>query len=178
MKILFCSTATHLSTGYAKISAQILNYLAQYHEVVHLAFQANNLDSIDRKIDPRIKIIPDESFGVNTILGHIEDIKPDYVMVYNDVIVCSNYCKKFQSLEHINFKIFMYLDLTYEYQNWVLDIAQTCDLLICFHKTWMKHTIDMGVDPKKVTYLDHPPIKIPEQIHENIFKFKEDDFIS
>tara|TARA_R110002074_G_scaffold876_10_gene5377 strand:- start:1393 stop:2550 length:1158 start_codon:yes stop_codon:yes gene_type:complete len=177
MKILFCSTATQLTTGYAKISAQILNYLAQYHEVVHIAFQANSIDKIPRKIDPRIKVIPDDLFAVDTILEHIDEVKPDYVMVYNDVIVCSNYCKKFKSLEHKNFKIFMYLDLTYEHQNWVLDIAETCDLLICFHKTWMKHVIDMGVDPEKVTYLDHPPIQISKQIHTNIFKFKEDDFV-
>ena len=177
MKILFCATATQLTTGYAKISTQILNYLAQYHEVVHLAFQAANIDKIPRDIDPRIKVIPDDLFAVDTILEHIDDVKPDYVMVYNDVIVCSNYCMKFKSLEHKNFKIFMYLDLTYEHQNWVLDIAETCDLLICFHKTWMKHVIDMGVDPEKVTYLDHPPIQISKQIHTNIFKFKEDDFV-
>ena len=177
MKILFCSTSASLTTGYAKISAQILNNLAQFHDVWHLAFQSNNLDNIDRKIDPRITVIPDELFGVDKILEYIEDIKPDYVVVYNDVIVCSHYSNKFRNLLNKDFKIFMYLDLTYEYQNWVKDISESCDLLICFHKTWMKHVIDLGVPREKVTYIDHPHPKNLEISYQNIFKFSQDDFV-
>ena len=175
MKILFCSASTNLTTGYAKISAQILNTLAQFHDVWHLAFQSDNADNINRKIDPSITVLPDKDFGASRLLGHVDRIEPDVVMVYNDVIVCHNYCRL---LEDRKCRFIVYLDLTYEYQNWVVEISDGCDLLLCFHETWMKHVIDMGVPASKARYVDHPPPQISAApLDPRVFGFSSEDFV-
>jgi len=182
MKILFCSTSTNLSTGYAKVSYKILNFLANFHDVWHLAFQHSNVDSVPRKLDERIHVIPDELFGIDTILTHVDMVKPDLVIIYNDVIVCSHYCNEFLKLKEKNFKFYIYIDLTYEFENYISEMNNSVvDKFICFNKTWENHVISMGVPNHKVTHINHPQPDPPSDLlvseSRELFKFKSNDFV-
>lgn len=163
------------------MSHQILNFMSNFHDVWHLAFQHTNLDTVPRKLDKRIHVIPDNSFGVDALPTHIDTIKPDIVILYNDVIICTHYCNKFRELKEKNFKFYVYVDLTYEYQNLIIENEPMIDKFICFNKTWKKHVISLGVSPHKVTHIDHPrpdpPVALPITESRERFGFKPDDFV-
>lgn len=75
MRILFCGTYPGIISGYAKISASIVNFLVQYHDVYHVAFQAK--DETQRYVDPRIKLI-DQRFVSTRKSAHT----PTYIYLF------------------------------------------------------------------------------------------------
>lgn len=182
VKILFCATWPKISTGYAKIANLLSNRLAEYDdtEVHYLAFQAID-DDLDRYIHPNITFIKNEKFGDDVLEEIItKTVKPDVVILYNDVIVGSRFVNKMLSFEK-NFKFIMYIDLTYKWQRFIDHIMKKVDMFVCFHKTWMNHMIEMGVPAHRVTYLEHPVDKhftvtdITEA--KEFWKFNKDDFV-
>ena len=157
VKVLFCATWPKISTGYAKIANLLSNKLASHEdtEVHYLAFQSY-ADDIDRFVHPRINFIKSKEFG-DDILEEIltKTVKPDIVILYNDVIVGSRFVNIMLKIEK-SFKFIMYIDLTYKWQRYIDHLFKKVDMFVCFHKTWMNHLIEMGVPAHQVTYLDHP----------------------
>lgn len=173
-KVLFCSTSTRLSTGYARIAWQILNFLKDKCDLYHLAFQYNNLDKIPGRDVEGVTVLPDDMFGYDSILGHIENVKPEVVILYNDVIVGMNFCDRIKTIEK-NFKFYVYIDLTYEHQRYIRQISHVADKVIAFNSWWRDHLVnDMGIN---ATYIDHPPIKVSKNFKKNVLNFKDGDFI-
>jgi len=142
MKILFCGTHPGLSTGYAKVANSIVNTLARTHRVYHIAFQA--VDRVDRFVNPNVNMINVPEFGYDVIQDTVQDINPDVIIVYNDVIVCSHYINKLKELEK-TFKVFLYLDLTYKYQSYIPPLAEYADQIVCFNKSWERHLNTLGI---------------------------------
>jgi len=162
MRILFCGTYPGIISGYAKISASIVNFLVQYHDVYHVAFQAK--DETQRYVDPRIKLIRESAFGYENILDHIREIKPDVVILYNDVIVCSHYINKILEIPK-TFKLLIYLDLTYKGEKYLDHLNKLTDVFIGFNKAWEKYLIEYGIPTEKVTSIDHAlSIDIPSSL--------------
>jgi len=183
MKILFCATWPKITTGYAKIGHLLSNKLASIegNEVHYLAFQAKS-DDIDRVAHPNIHFIKDkDGFGYD-ILKEIltKTVKPDVVILYNDVIVGAQYVNIMMEFEK-RFQFIMYIDLTYKWQRFIDHLNKKVDMFVCFHKTWMNHMIEMGVPQHKVCYLDHPVenhFKImPALDCKKRWNFGEDDFM-
>lgn len=180
-KILFCSTSTRLSTGYAKIGFEILNFIHTNRpewNIFHLAFQHSNLDKIEDRDIPGITVIPDDLFGYDKILDHVREIEPDVVVLYNDTIVSSNFCDKFKNLSKRNFKFFIYLDLTYEHQKFLKNICDNSDKIIAFHSGWKNHLIrDVKLPPEKIIHIDHPIVEHPIPTEFSNFGTDPNDFI-
>ena len=169
MIILFFASYPTLPIGYARIGNILSNYLAeQNHTVYYLGISNFNVNNVDRYIHPNIKMIDalveekknnsNELYGVNVICDLIDKIKPDFLFLYNDIIVISRIFNNFiEKNITVNFKIFTYLDLVYEYEKIELvnHVNHFSDLIIVFSDCWKNNLINMGVNEKKIDVLPH-----------------------
>ena len=89
-----------------------------------------------------------ELYGVNVFTEAIDSVEPDVVFIYNDLIVCSRLMVKLEEYYKTktkNFKLFIYLDLVYEYERIELLelIIRNVDKLFVFTDFWKEHLIKM-----------------------------------
>lgn len=172
MKILFCGTTSHITTGYSKIANKITNGLAKNHDVFHFAFQALNPE-IHRDVHHNITTIPQESFGYDTISDTVRELKPDTIILYNDVIVCSHMVNKFLEMgDEFQSRLILYIDLTYEWEHYIHHLAKITNKFVCFNKSWEKHLIDFNIPPNRIDTFEHPidlPIEIPTKVLDGEF---------
>ena len=161
-KVLFCGTYPGQSTGYAKITNIITNFLADHCDLYHLAFQSE--DHVTFENNDKITRFKDDAFGYDVIKDIIIDNKIETVIVYNDVLVCANMINIFQEYKNILkcSKIYLYLDLTYKYENHIRDLSKYCDKIVCFNKSWETHLRSLNIN--NVITIEHP--KFYPNIHE------------
>jgi len=187
-------THCNQGTGYARVANKLTNHLAKTHDVVFFAFQ-NYPDQIiqDRYIDPKIKFIdavkedPEspKGFGDKMIVPSFESEKPDVLFLYNDLPVCVSILKLLEKSSHKNFKIVIYLDLVYKWEDVErLDYLKSkVDFCFVFLNCWKTHLVDdYKWDPKKVEVLLHGIektqfTKLDTKESKKKLGFQEDDFI-
>jgi glycosyltransferase involved in cell wall biosynthesis len=169
MKILFFASHPKLSIGYSRIANILSNYFAEKeHDVYFLAISNFGIDNVERYINPKIKLFDalqlekangsEELYGVNVICDLLKEINPDLLFLYNDTIVISRIFNNFiEKKININFKIWIYLDLVYEYQKIeiIKHIEKFADLILVFSDCWKKNLIEMGIDKNKISILYH-----------------------
>lgn len=197
MKILFFATYPTAATGYSRIGNIISNFLAESgHDVYYLGISNfKNNERIERFIHPNIKLLDalemekingsDELYGVNVICDLLNKINPDILFLYNDAIVISRIFNKFIENKIIKkAKIFVYLDLVYEYENIEIinHINKFTDLIFVFSECWKKNLIDIGLNKDKIMILHHgfdtkTFYPISKNKSKEIFGFSKDDFI-
>jgi glycosyltransferase involved in cell wall biosynthesis len=168
-KILIVSTHPALTTGYARIANVIGNYLAAQPglEVVHFGFEKYPGTYLsDRFIDPRIQIISvvdrvdpaKDRFGTTLIKDVVEkEVKPDLVLVYNDVVVTCQMLNNFMDASR-TFKVVSYLDLVYPWEcvEFLKHIDRWSDQIFVFSDIWRRHLVDdFGMKPGKVRVFPH-----------------------
>lgn len=170
MKIIFFASYPTLAIGYSRIGNIISNNLAeQGHDVYYFGisnFKENSI--INRYIHPNITLIDalveeqkigtDELYGINTLANFIETIKPDLLLLYNDMIVISRIFDNFKKINmKKTYKIFTYLDLVYPFQkiNLVQHIDFYSDYIFVFEKYWKDNLIQMKVDSEKIKIFPH-----------------------
>ena len=159
--------------------------MVQKHEVSYLGFQNTQSDSINRKIDNRVKVydlydLDKESlrgFGDKAIVRCLKLAKPDIVIIYNDHGVCSCVLK---IIKEIDCQKWCYLDLVYEYQ--YIDnidfINKECDKVLAFSDSWKKHLKEFYEIPEeKLSTLYHGVERVSSNLTRENLGFKEDDFI-
>jgi hypothetical protein len=164
-KIFFACTHANQGTGYGRVANKITNFLADYYEIVFLAFQNYPGQAIeDRFIDERIRFIdalkedPDspKGFGDKCIKGHFDAEKPDILFLYNDLPVCEAILKIIDPPETC--KVVLYLDIVYPWEDiYRFEYLKTkTHLCLTFLECWRKHMVeDLGWDSKKVKVLKH-----------------------
>jgi len=169
MKLLLIATYPTLSTGYARIANRLGNYLAGLPgvEVWHFGFENyTGVTVSDRFVDPRIRIIDVASrvepskdrFGTTLIKDFVyEEVKPDEIIIYNDVVVSSWFHNQFMTKDR-PFKITTYLDLVYPWETleFLEHIDRWSDRVFVFSPIWRDHLVDdVGFDPAKVGVFKH-----------------------
>lgn len=171
-KILFFATHPLQGTGYAKIINMITNYLAQKgeFEIHQFAFQnAKTHHVVDRRIHDKIiihdamELDPDSTlgFGDNAIIPVMQKVQPDYVVIYNDIMVVNiikNILTKQDAVRLNNFKLIAYLDLVFKYENphVLKTLSEDLDHIIVFTETWKRHLIeDYNFNKDKIFVLPH-----------------------
>lgn len=170
MRILFVANYPDQPTGYARIANVLSNFLASLPNTVVYYFGFNNhLDTkLNRFVHPDIQFFDviqesknrgsTEVFGKDLIVAYIEEIKPDILFIYNDIIVT---CNLFNSLlaikKKLPYKTITYLDLVYEYEKpeYVRHVDRNSDSILVFSECWKNNLIDMGVSPDKIGILHH-----------------------
>lgn len=196
MIILFFASYPTLPIGYSRIANILSNYLAeQNHNVYYLGISNFNTNNVERYIHPNIKIIDalleekknnsNELYGVNVICDLIEEIKPDFLFLYNDIIVISRIFNNFikRNIKR-DFKVFTYLDLVYEYEKIELvnHVNIFSDLIIVFSDCWKDNLMNMGISENKIYILPHGFdtnifYPVDKMVSRKNFDFNEDDFI-
>lgn len=185
-KIAFAGTHPYLGTGYAKISYELTRHLANYFEVLYLAFQYSGKEVEDRDIDTRIrlfdlaKLAPNSqgNFGFPAIKKILEDEEPEYLMIYNDYSIILEILK---TIPNYKGKLICYLDLVYNHQSYehIGLIKQYSYKTFVFTDHFKNHLInDYGFEPSKVGVINHGLREMT--IHQNPrqrFNIDTSDFI-
>jgi glycosyltransferase involved in cell wall biosynthesis len=192
MRILFYATYPNQSNGYARVANNITNYLASKENVdlYHFGITAFTQNLIEREIHPNIKLInvleqsPSKNpYGDDLIIPAIQQIQPDMIFLYNDILVIARMLNQINTLPK-TFQIYTYIDLVYEYENTELIqfINKSTDKFFVFSECWKKNLISMGIPESKMFILKHgldttKVYKIDQQIARNIIGLPQDDFI-
>ena len=168
MRILFFATYPTQPTGYARIGNILTNHLAQAgHEVHYLGISNFTGSAIDRDIHPFIHLIDalterkdgsTELYGVDIMCEKINEIKPDIVLIYNDMIVINRILNEFINTNIAKkFKLCIYLDLVYEYQRllYFKNIQSWADLILVFSECWKQNLLKIGLPAEKIAILPH-----------------------
>ena len=167
MRFLLVSTHIDQTTGYSKVSFNLIKQLAAMAPAVktfHFGFQRHAAHAGVRKYpegvisydasaneDPK-----EEGFGFNKIREYIDTVNPDVVMIYNDPITIHRFI---ESMKHEKgkspYKLWLYLDQVYEgiAQPVVDELFKHADRFYAFSQFWKKTLEGYG---------SHPDIKILE----------------
>jgi len=168
MRILFFATYPTQPTGYGRIGNILTNHLASVgHEVYYLGISHFKDSAIERDVHPFIHLIDalaerkegsEELYGVDVICDTIHKVRPDVVLIYNDVIVINRILNEFINTNiEKNFKLCIYLDMVYEYQRllYFQNINLWADSILVFSECWKKNLITMGLTENKIDVLPH-----------------------
>ena len=167
MRFLLVSTHIDQTTGYSKVSYNLVKQLATLTPAVktfHFGFQRHPSRAGVRKYpegvisydaaaneDPK-----EEGFGFNKIAEYLDTVNPDVVMIYNDPITIHHFleCMKHEKGKS-PYKLWLYVDQVYEgiAQPLMDSILNHADRIYAFSETW-KNTL--------LTYGPHPDVKVLE----------------
>lgn len=149
LRFLLVSTHTEQTTGYAKVSYNLLKQLSTLHPIVkvfHFGFQRmpgrlptpmrplENVISYDAAANEDPK---QQGFGFNKLAEYVETVTPDIVMIYNDPIVVNQFIESLKNVPK-TFKLWVYLDQVYEGadQGLLRNIEKASDRIFCFTEKW------------------------------------------
>lgn len=212
MRFCLVSTHTDQTIGYSKISGNLLKHLAQKSnannsnvQIFHFGFQRHaaranlkkvphNVNSYDAAINEDPK---EEGFGYNKFKEYLDMVRPDVVMIYNDILTISKFLdammtdptQKTQELSSSSpnkynvslkpkFKLWLYLDVMYTGMHPVLlkKVFEITDRIYVFSETAKKH-MKMYED---AMYGKLPEIRVQEHAVDEAVYFspKETKFIN
>jgi glycosyltransferase involved in cell wall biosynthesis len=151
-RFLLVSTHTEQTTGYSKVSHNLLKQLATLHPVVkvfHFGFQRSQARA-PKPLRPLTNVVQydaaaneeprEHGFGFNKLREYIDTVTPDIVMIYNDPIVVNQFLESIKDVPK-TFKLWVYLDQVYEGADMSLlrRIENTADRILCFTESWKAH---------------------------------------
>lgn len=153
LKFMMVSTSIYQTTGYSKVSYNLLKQLSSECDstkiqIIHYAIQGQKHLSTDRKYPSNVTVYDalelenpkTAGFGINELPSIIRKESPDIVFIYNDLAVVSSYINviKTEFKTDRNFKIWVYVDQVYECQPPLfINILNTeTDRLFCFTNKW------------------------------------------
>jgi len=150
MRFVLVSTHTDQTTGYAKVSYNLLRQLATLAPKVktyHFGFQRHpnrpgfrktpeGISQYDAAANEEPK---EEGFGINKIHEFLEMVGPDVVMIYNDPLIVYRFIEsmKFERGKS-PYKLWVYLDQVYHGIAMPLmdKIAEQADRVFAFSDSW------------------------------------------
>lgn len=180
MRFVLVSTHIDQTTGYSKVSYNLLRQLATLTPRVktyHFGFQRHPAHGSLRKYpegvssydaaaneDPR-----EEGFGFNKIYEYLDMVNPDVVMIYNDPYTV---CRFIESMKYepgkTPYRLWVYLDQVYEgiAMQLIDRIKQCSERIYCFSEHWKRkfleygpasdvRVLEHGVDPTMFTKLSN-----------------------
>ena len=134
-KFLLVGTHAHQTTGYSKVTYNIIQELAKLNtlELYHFGFQKFVQSPQDYRVYPSNVQVYDPvekertqqaekemGFGFSQLANYIRSVKPDVVMIYNDAgVICQFLDKLTNQLteqERASYKLIIYLDQVYVIQ--------------------------------------------------------------
>lgn len=151
VRFLLVSTHTEQTTGYSKVSYNLLRQLSTLTPIVkifHFGFQRSvNTSGNMRKLTNVIQYDAaaneepkQQGFGFNKLAEYVDTVNPDIVMIYNDPIVVNQFLDAIKDVPK-TFNIWVYLDMVYEHpdQGLLRNIEQKADRIFCFTEKWKAH---------------------------------------
>lgn len=169
MRFVLVSTHTDQTTGYSKVSQNLLKQLATLSPKVktyHFGFQRHpNRGSLRTQMegviqydaaaneDPR-----EEGFGFNKINEYLEMVNPDIVMIYNDPLIIHRFIEAMKYEKGKSpYKLWTYVDQVYDgiAQPLIDKINASSDRVFCFTPIWKSKFLAYGPTSATVDILGH-----------------------
>jgi glycosyltransferase involved in cell wall biosynthesis len=168
MRLVLVSTHIDQTTGYSKVSSNLVKQLATLSPKVktfHFGFQRHPSHASLRKYPEGITSYDaaaneepkEEGFGFNKIHEYLEMVQPNIVMIYNDPYTVSRFI---DSMKHergkSSYKLWIYLDQVYcgVAPSLMDSIRKHADRVYCFTDSWKKQFLEYGPFPE-VNVLEH-----------------------
>jgi glycosyltransferase involved in cell wall biosynthesis len=150
MRFVLISTHIDQTTGYSKVSYNLLRQLASLSPLVkvfHYGFQRHPGKTGLRKTPDGVVVYDaaaneeprEDGFGFNKVREYLDMVNPDVVMIYNDPLVIARFL---DSMKHDRatspYKLWLYLDQVYEgiAPPLVETIRTHADRVYCFTDFW------------------------------------------
>jgi len=130
-RFLLVGTHAHQTTGYSKVTYNIIKELAKCSNIqtFHFGFQKfmaappdyrpypSNVDVFDPAAAEKAGTAPQEmGFGFSQLAAYVRKVKPDVVLIYNDAGIICRFLDKLKAdlrPEERNYKLVIYLDQVY-----------------------------------------------------------------
>ena len=171
-RFLIVGTHAHQTTGYSKVTYNIIQELAKLGtlDLFHFGFQKfvsppqdyrnypAGVDVYDPVDAERAKMADQEmGFGFSQLPDYIRKVKPDVVLIYNDAgVICrflDKLAEKLSDAERKQYKMIIYLDQVYVIQRPELlgRIEKDADVYFTFTEYWKQMLEKQGI--KKPVYV-------------------------
>jgi len=165
-KVLLVGTHAQQTTGYSKVTWNIVQELAKYtnFDLYHFGFQKFLQQPPDYRVYPSNVTVYDPvaekgseemGFGFSQLPEYIRKVTPDVVILYNDAGVICQFLHKLKDLlaEERKYKLIVYLDQVYTIQRPELlsQIDQDADIYFTFTEYWKNILAEQGI--KKPIYV-------------------------
>ena len=168
MRLVLVSTHIDQTTGYSKVSYNLLRQLATLAPKVktfHFGFQRHPSHASIRKYPDGVRSYDaaanedpkEEGFGFNKIHEYMEMVNPDVVMIYNDPLIIYRFIEAMKYEPGKSpFKLWVYLDQVYEgIAPALIDtIRKNAERVYCFSDIWKRKFLEYGPAPD-VRVLEH-----------------------
>lgn len=196
-KVVLCGTHPNQFNGYSKVVYELSKALSeQYKDVELYIFGFQNFykkeDHENERKLPNVKEIYDayaneepkvKGFGEKLIQDYVEKVKPDLVIIYNDLVVITNLMKKLNEKQPRPFKLMAYIDIVYknEKNNMIKAINESIDAGIMFTSHWKDAIVEQGFT-KPLYILEHgfnaeSFYPIPKKVARKFYNIPENDFV-
>lgn len=167
VKILIVSTHANQVNGYSKVIYNIIKHLATFPwlQIVHYGTQTLVNADLGRAYPANVKVIDataldkekQPGFALGELPSVIQQEKPNVVFIYNDLSVVCAYIESIRkSIENRYFKIWAYVDITYQQtpQGMIDTLNRDVERVFCFTKTWKEAIKSQGIT-RPVDVLPH-----------------------
>jgi len=177
IKILLVTTHINQVNGHSKVAYNLIQQLASHSwvNVVHFGTQKMASADLGRKYPSNVKVVDGTSlekskqagFAFSELAGVIQSEKPDVVFIYNDLAVICGYIENIRkSIENRTFKIWAYVDMTYQCppQEMVDILNRDVERVFCFTKSWKDVIKSQGIT-RPVDVMNHA---VDSKMHRSI----------
>lgn len=168
MRFVLVSTHIDQTTGYSKVSANLIKQITTLSprvKLFHFGFQRHPSRSSIRKYPPGVLSYDaaanedpkEEGFGFNKIHEYLEMVDPDVVMIYNDPITIYRFIEAMKyDPGKTRYKLWVYLDQVYEgiAPPLIEALRKNAERVYCFSEIWKKRFLEYGPAPD-VRVLEH-----------------------
>lgn len=158
VKLLIVSTHANQVNGYSKVAFNMIKQLATHSwlKIVHFGTQSLVNADLGRGYPANVKVIDGTAldkekqpgFALSELPGVIQQEKPNVVFIYNDLSVICAYIESIRKvIENRSFKIWAYVDITYQQPPpSMIDILnRDVERIFCFTKTWKDSIKSQGI---------------------------------
>lgn len=151
MRLMIIGTHPYQTTGYSKVMYNIVKELKNHKDINVSVFGIQKFTDVNDNC--RQDVLSDNimlwdvygydkddfGFGTKSLRTFISINQPDIVMIYNDPNVVEKYIQNLLLFENRKFKIVVYLDQIYDYQNQRIMnfICDNSDHVFCFTDYWL-----------------------------------------
>jgi len=168
MRFVLISTHVDQTTGYSKVSFNLLSQLATLAPRVktyHFGFQRHPDRKSVRKAPDGVVLYDaganedpkEEGFGFNKIHEYLDMVNPDIVMIYNDPLIICKFLDAMKVTETPpRYKVWTYVDQVYTgiAQPLVDKIRDCSDKIYCFTEEWARVFKTYGIS-KEIGIIEH-----------------------
>ena len=199
VRFMLVGTHTNQTTGYSKVTHNIIHELAKYPwiDIYHFAFQnfVKNQQP-NRNYPPNVNVYDpfvnekdnsEQGFGFSQLSNYVRQTKPDYMMIYNDASIICRFLDKLQENlqpEERTYKLIIYLDQVYKIQRpeFLDRINKDTDVYFTFTNYWREilqqqgitkpiHVLRHGFEPNEFKPLNRDAMRKKHNIPQHVFLF-------